>query len=76
MPFPVPSFADIVAALWKLGELIAGAVKGTPAPPIADTHGPDGMTAQERAAKQQALADAEAARAKVNATGAPRGTVQ
>lgn len=66
----MPSLADILSALWKLGTLIAGAVKGTPAPPIADTHQPDGMTAQERTTKAQALADAEAARSKVNAPAA------
>lgn len=70
------TWADVGAFLVGLVKAAIEAAKGTPAPPIADTYGPDGMTAQERAAKQQALADAEAARSKVNATGAPRGTVQ
>jgi len=67
-PSPFPSLSDVVTALWKLGGLIVGAVKGAPPPPIADTKGPVGMTENERDAKQRALADAEAAR--VNAPAA------
>ena len=68
----MPSFADILSALWLLGTKIAAAVKGDPAPPIADTKAPDGMTANERTAREAAEKRAR----KVNATGAPRGTVQ
>ena len=50
----MPSFADILSALWLLGTKIAAVVKGDPAPPVADTKAPDGMTANERAAKEAA----------------------
>lgn len=50
----MPTLADILSALWLLGSKIAAAVKGDPAPPIAETKAPEGMAANERAAKEAA----------------------
>ena len=50
----MPTLADILSALWLLGTKIATAVRGDPAPPVAETAPPDGMTANERAAKATA----------------------
>lgn len=48
--------------LVSLGTKIAAAIRGEPAPEPAATKPPDGMTANEQAARARAEADAAAAK--------------
>lgn len=53
----------ITTFLVSLGTKIAAAIRGDAAPEPAATKPPTGMTANERAARDQAQRDAEAAKA-------------
>ena len=57
------SWLDALATfLVSLGTKIAAVVRGEPVPEPAATKPPDGMTANEQAARKQAEADAAAAK--------------